>query len=73
MTAFSELPLEVKATVKSRLTAYSEVHVSLNEDTGTYTAMSAIVIHNGTYDKHIGTYKSEDVFTLEERIINYVD
>lgn len=68
---FANLPLNVQSEIKSTLSAFSECTVTQKES-GDYKVMTCTVVHNGVYDKHIGRYKAEDVFTVEERIINYV-
>ena len=66
------LPLSVQEDVRASLCAYSTVYVTLKAD-GKYNVTAALVLHNGPYDKFIGEFTCKEVFTLEERIVNYVN
>lgn len=68
---FSDLPANVQDEVKSLLNAYSTVYVDQGES-GEYRVFIHTVIHNGVYSKRVGEYHAADVFTEEERILNYV-
>ena len=66
------LPLSVQEEVRSVLMAFSTVYVTLKAD-GKYTVDAHITLHNGPYDQFIGEFTCKEVFTLEERILNYVN
>ena len=68
----NDLPLSVQEDVRSVLMAYSTVYVTLKAD-GKYKVTAALVLHNGPYDQYIGEFTCKEVFTLEERIVNYVN
>jgi len=68
----NNLPQSVQEDVRSVLMAYSTVYVTLKAD-GKYNVTAALVLHNGPYDQYIGEFTSKEVFTLEERIVNYVN
>ena len=68
----NDLPLSAQEDVRSVLMAYSTVYVTLKAD-GKYNVTAALVLHNGPYDQYIGEFTCKEVFTLEERIVNYVN
>lgn len=68
---FSKLPLNVQSEIKQVLSAFDECSVEQNK-ADDYEINTSTVLHTGDYNKFIGRYKAEDVFTVEERIINYV-
>ena len=70
MKAFNELPKHVQAEVKEVLQAFSRCNVTLGEHG--YKVNTSHALHNGTYDQYIGEYKAEEIFTIEDRILNYV-
>lgn len=72
MTAFNSLPVAVQTEVKSVLSAYSECTVEIDQDNN-YKVMTATVIHNGTYNKVVGKFTKDEVFTKDEQIVNYVN
>jgi len=72
MTLFNELPQAAQDKIKSRLRAYDSVTVT-REANGDYVVMAATIIHNSAYNEYIGEYYAKDVFTIDERIVNYVN
>ena len=73
MTNLNTLPIEIQEKVKRILKAYDEVHVIF--EYGEYHVSPSISL-KATYSedhKFIGTYKANEIFTPEERIINYVE
>lgn len=73
MKNFNTLPSEVIEKVKNTLRAFDEVHVIF--EYGEYHVSTGIAI-KATYapdEEFIGTYKASEVFTEEERILNYVN
>lgn len=73
MTNLNTLPIEIREKVKSVLKAYDEVHVIF--EYGEYHVSAGISLKAVYADDHkfIGTYKANEIFTPEERIINYVE
>lgn len=73
MTTFNTLPNKVKAEVKKRLKMFPAVHVIF--EYGEYKVSTGICI-DATYaadHKFIGRYTDKEIFTPEERIVNYVE
>jgi|TARA_A100001391_G_C4846154_1_gene218390 hypothetical protein len=68
---FSQLPTHVQTEIKSTLSAFSDCNVKLSKD-GVYKVRTFTSVHTGEYDQFIGKYTSDEVFSVEERIINYV-
>ena len=73
MTQFKDLPTSVQEKVKKDLLAYSETSVWF--EYGEYHVSPAIVIKSEYASDHevIGTYTAKEVYTDEERIINYIE
>lgn len=70
---FEELPVDVQAEVKRVLRAYDECPVTY--EYGRYDVGGGICIKKNYAPDHefIGVYYADDVFTEEERIINYAE
>ena len=70
---YEMLPVEVQAKVKEILKAYDEVYVIY--EYGEYHVSASICLKAvyASDHKFIGEYKAKDVFTSEERILNYVE
>ena len=70
---FEELPVDVQAEVKRVLRAYDECPVTY--EYGRYNVGGGICIKKNYAPDHesIGVYYAGDVFTEEERIINYAE
>lgn len=70
---FEELSNEVQEEVKRNLKSYSETNVIF--ENGKYTVSPAIMIKKVYAEDHrfIGVYYAEDIFTKEERIVNYAE
>jgi hypothetical protein len=60
------------AEVKYSLECFDSCIVTRNRNTGKIIATNAIVLHNGQYDEYLGEVLADEVFTSEERILNYV-
>lgn len=73
MTNLKTLPIEIQEKVKSVLKAYDEVHVVFEYGEYHVSAGIALKATYGDDHKFIGTYKATEIFTPEERIINYVE
>lgn len=73
MVKFNELPEEVKEEVREHLKAFRECYVVY--EYGRYDVSNGIGIYASYAADHkfIGSYKDDEVFTEEERIINYVE
>ena len=69
---FNELPKEVQEEVKDWLKVYNETHVTF--ENGHYKVSSSIsLLAKYPEDfKVIGDYKANEVFTAEERMVNYI-
>lgn len=70
---FKTLPIEVQEDAKKALRAYDRVYVIY--EYGKYNVSVAIGLKSKYAPDHkfIGEYKAEEIFTPEERIINYVE
>ena len=70
---FDLLPPDVQDEVRTALKAYNKAYVIY--EYGKYNVSVGIAIKNHYTDDHefIGTYYADDVFSTEERIINYVE
>ena len=73
MKDLNTLPKEVQEEVKETLKAFDKVNVIY--EYGAYHVSPSLCIKEVYSADHefIGTYKAVDVFTPEERIINYVE
>jgi hypothetical protein len=73
MKDFYELPLNVQEQAKKTLRSFDEVNVIF--EYGEYHVSAGIAVKSRYADDHeyIGHYKADDIFTPEERIINYVE
>ena len=60
------------AEVKSKLECFCKCIVTRNKKTGKVRAANAIVLHKGEYDQYLGEVLADEVFTSDERILNYV-
>ena len=69
---FNTLPASVQSEAKNILKAFNTVYIELNGDSQEYEVSAHVCLHNGKYNKFIGQYNSIDVFTIEDRILNYV-
>lgn len=69
---FEELPVDVQNEIKDTLTAYNDVSVVY--ENGEYRVLAAIGIKSeyAADHKFIGTYKADEIYTEDERIINYI-
>ena len=67
----ADLPASFVADVKSHLGAYSNAYIT-RKDNGDYHYTSAITLHNGKYDEHLGEVLAHEVLSTNERIIAYV-
>jgi hypothetical protein len=71
MTNFNQLPEDVQFDVQDELECYSKCFVFKKAD-GSYQVTPSVCLHNGAYDEYIGEYFAADVFSDEQKIINYV-
>jgi len=73
MRNFNELPQEVQEKAKNTLKAYDEVNVIY--EYGEYHVSVGVALKAQYAPDHevIGRYRAEDIFTDNERIINYVE
>lgn len=60
------------AEVKSKLECFCKCIVTRNKKTGKVIATNAVVLHNSEYDQYLGEVLADEVFTSDERILNYV-
>lgn len=72
MKKFEQLPEEVQEQVKEILKAYNSTLVTF--ENGKYQ-FGGYCLKNTYASDHevVGEYKADDIFTKEERIINYVE
>ena len=72
MKKFEQLPEEVQEKVKEILKAYNSTSVTF--ENGKYHFGGYCLKKTRARDyEYIGEYKADDIFTKEERIINYVE
>lgn len=71
MKKFNELPERIQQKIKNTLKAYDEVTVFY--EYGDYHFGTCLKATYGEDHEYIGTYYAKDVFTEEERILNYVN
>lgn len=73
MKDFYTLPLDVQNKAKQTLKSFDKVNVIF--EYGEYHVSAGLAIKDHYADDHeyIGCYKADEVFTPEERIINYVE
>jgi hypothetical protein len=70
---FNKLPENIQQEIKEILRAFDDVNVVF--ENGRYNVSVGIALTN-FYDKDrkfIGTYKAVDIYTEEERIVNYIE
>lgn len=70
---FNTLPTEVQEKAKEVLKIYNEVHIIF--ENGEYKASACYGLRS-SYPadfKVIGDYKAEEIFTPDERILNYIN
>lgn len=73
MRELNTLPSEVIEKVKSILRAYDEVNVIFEYGEYHVSAGLCIKATYGADHEFIGTYKAKEVYTEEERILNYIN
>ena len=71
MTRFETLPVEVQNKIKDTLKAYDSVFVSY--ENGEYHFGICIKRIYAADHKVIGEFYAKDIYSEEERILNYVD
>ena len=71
MKHFNELPESVQTEIKNTLRAYSEVDVYY--ENGEYHFGLCLKKNYSSDHKYIGNFKASDIYTEEERILNYVN
>lgn len=71
MKRFEELPVDLQERIKNTLKAYDEVTVFY--EYGQYTFGCCLKSTYGPDHEYIGTYKASEIFTADERILNYVN
>ena len=71
MKNFNELPANVQEKIKNTLRAYDKVDVYFEH--GEYHFGLCLKAKYGEDHEVIGTYYAKDVYTEEERILNYVN
>ena len=71
---FDLLPLDVQDEIKDLLKSYDKVHV-VYEDKKYWLSLTTAVTDHYAFDtgRYIGTYYADDVFSPDERILNYVN
>ena len=72
MKKFEQLPAEVQKEVKEILKAYDRVSVTFENGKYHFGGACLKATYASDYEV-IGDYKDTDIFTEEERIINYVE
>lgn len=73
MRDLNTLPIETIKKVKEMLKAYDEVNVYFEDGTYHVSIGHCLRATYGQDFKNIETYKAKDVYTEQERILNYVN
>ena len=74
MMTFNQLPEAAQQAVKRTLSAYATCTVWEDNATGNYKARAhTIISNNDSGEICLGEYTALEVFTNEQRIINYVE
>ena len=71
MKKFENLPVDVQETIKGYLKAFNKVDVYY--ENGEYHFGLVIKSHYAPDHQFIGEYFAEDIYSPEERILNYVN
>lgn len=71
MKTLNELPKSVQKEIKETLKAYSEVPVTY--ENGRYSFSLCLKSEYADDHEFIGTFYAKDIYTPEERIINYFE
>lgn len=71
MKQFNELPESVKNEIKDTLKAYNEIDVFY--ENGEYHFGLCLKASYAKDHEYIGCFKASDIYTEEERILNYVN
>lgn len=71
MKNFNELPVNVQNEVKEILKAYSTCPVTY--ENGRYSYSLCIKSEYAPDHEFLGEYRAEDIYTEEERILNYIE
>ena len=73
MMNINELPINVQDEIKNTLKAFTKAHCWFANGEYHVSAGIAIKAQYAPDDRYIGTWTPADVFTDEERIINYIE
>lgn len=73
MKEFNELPASIQSEVKNQLKAYDKCFVTYENETYHISPSIAITASYAVDHEVIGTYTAKEIYTAEERIINYVE
>ena len=71
MKEFATLPIELQDRIKSYLRCFNDVNVTY--ENGEYSFGICLKKKYADDFEYIGTYKAADVYTEDERILNYVN
>lgn len=73
MKEFNQLPNNIQNEIKEHLKAYDKCHVVY--EYGEYHVGGGLCIkkHYGEDHEYIGCFKADELFTEEERMINYIE
>ena len=73
MKDFNALPIDVQEQVKRTLRSYDEVNVIYEYGEYHVSTGLAIKCHYADDHEYLGCYKAKDLFTPDERMLNYVE
>lgn len=73
MKNFNELPASIKNEVKNLLKVYDKCFVTYENAVYHVSPSIAITASYAVDHEAIGTYTAKEIYTAEERIINYVE
>jgi hypothetical protein len=73
MRNLNTLPIETIKKIKEVLKAYDEVNVYFEDGQYHVSTGRCLRATYGQDFKNIGTYKAKDVYTEQERILNYIN
>lgn len=70
---FTELPIKIQESVRETLKAYNEVYVYQDLDTKRLRTSTSIYISANPTETLLCSFKVEEIFNKEERILNYTE
>lgn len=73
MRDFNKLPADVQTQIKRTLKSFDEVNVIFEYGEFHVSTGIAVKCHYADDHEYIGCYRAKDLFTADERMLNYVE